>query len=160
MTSLVQLGDSAGARFTFEVVRYQYSPSGNRVLRYFDLNWLVCRFTVSEAGIYRRSGSILVFTTELVDLAEWLDAIGNGRCASRCFGFHDPGFVLKLGSVHEEHPGISVLFGDCSGDRGTDPDTHMISMALDPEAFDRVKRDVREMIVAFPERHEGLPFRL
>lgn len=86
MTALVQLGDSASARFTIVVFTLQVLTSGNRRLRHFDLKWLVCRFTVPGAGIYRRSGSTLVFTAELVDLAELLDALDHEQCGQGALG--------------------------------------------------------------------------
>lgn len=156
MTALVQLGDSRGARFTFEVLRYQYSPSGNRALRYFDLNWLVCRYAASESGVGVKSGSILVFTTELEDLAGWLDTIGGCGGGPRCFGFHDPGLVLQLADSSEEHPRLCILLGDCKGDHASDDIARRIALNLDQETLEMMIKGIRSAIGAFPERREGM----
>jgi hypothetical protein len=89
----MKLKASTGMAFELEIVGYQFP---HMVIEEYDSNWLVIRINVSHPKGDWTSTDPSLLTYEVAELAEWLEAIHNGKSVRKELGFIEPNLEFRL----------------------------------------------------------------
>jgi hypothetical protein len=147
----MKLKSDSGNAFELVVLRYEHPDiTADR----WDANWLVVSGRVTAGEQSWRFVDACVTTFELAELAEWLQAIGNGR-APREYSFAEPNLAFSY--VDGNGPLLRVRFAHESAPPWlTEPDARVRGLAVDFAATDSdtasAVTELRNALIEFPIR--------
>lgn len=136
-----------GTGLSLSIVGYQFPKLDTEP---YDSNWLMVSLAVKHPeGSWKETDPCLL-TFEVEQLADWLEAVAQGRKVDATRGFTEPNLSFKL--VEGPARWLVIHFADWPGsERGQD-----LTLPLDELDLQAAASSLRQQLAQFPQRAKGM----
>jgi hypothetical protein len=125
----------------------------------WDSNWLNVRVRVQHPRGNWTAQDPCLLTSDVAELADWLDAVAARREEDAEHGFMEPNLLFRSGTDAEEHRFVRVYFElelrpTWAPFDGTPMEDLFLDFPAEPSQLANAAQSLREQLARYPQRTE------